>query len=213
MINPRHECLYYFGPIDRYLKVAAGEASRDLFAMARDGLRTRLRAAVHQASREQVRVALGGAQMDRNGESVAVSVAVQPLQTEDARFLLVSFSDEPELKKSGKGATEAADPPRVAQLEQELDATRKELESAIHDLGETNDELTSTNEEAMSVNEELQSTNEELETSKEELQSLNEELTALNTQLTETIEQQRATANDLRNTMNSSEIAMLFLDE
>ena len=98
------------------------------------------------------------------------------------------------------------------QLEQELDATRKELESAIHDLETTNDELTAANEEAMSVNEELQSTNEELETSKEELQSLNEELTALNSQLNETIEHQRATANDLRNTMNSSEIAMLFLD-
>ena len=212
MINPRYECLYYSGPIDRYLKVAAGEASRDLFAMARDGLRTRLRAAVHQASREQVRVALGGAQMDRNGEAVAVSVAVQPIQTEDAKFLLVSFSDEPERKKSGKKAAEAADPSRVVQLEQELDATRKELESAIHDLGETNDELTATNEDALSVNEELQSTNEELETSKEELQSLNEELTALNSQLNETIEHQRATANDLRNTMNSSEIAMLFLD-
>ncbi len=65
----------------------------------------------------------------------------------------------------------------------------------------------------MSVNEELQSTNEELEPSKEELQSLNEELTALNSQLNETVEHQRATANDLRNTMNSSEIAMLFLDE
>src|SRR6202023_3005252 len=33
-----------------------------------------------------------------------------------------------------------------------------------------------------------------------------------NSQLNETIEHQRATANDLRNTMNSSEIAMLFLD-
>jgi len=212
MINPRHECLYYFGPIDRYLKVAEGEASRDLFAMTRDGLRTRLRAAVHQASREHTRVVLGGAQMDRNGEAVAVSVAVQPIQTEDAKFLLVSFSDEPERKKSGKAAAEAADPPRVAQLEQELDATRKELESAIHDLGETNDEVTATNEEAMSVNEELQSTNEELETSKEELQSLNEELTALNSQLNETVEIQRATATDLQNTMNSADIAMLFLD-
>ena len=37
LINARHEGLYYFGPIDRYLKVAAGEASRDLLAMAREG--------------------------------------------------------------------------------------------------------------------------------------------------------------------------------
>src|SRR4029077_4954222 len=187
-------------------------ASRDLFAMARDGLRTKLRAAIRQAGQQRASVAVGSAQVDRNGNAVAVSVSVRPLQTEGEEFLLVSFSDEPERKKSGKEGAEAADPPHVVQLEQELDATRKELESAIHDLETTNDELTATNEEAMSVNEELQSTNEELETSKEELQSLNEELTALNSQLNETIERQRATANDLQNTMNSSEIAMLFLD-
>ena len=52
LINARHEGLYYFGPIDRYLKVAVGEASRDLFAMAREGLRTKLRAAIRQAGRE-----------------------------------------------------------------------------------------------------------------------------------------------------------------
>src|SRR4029077_4787157 len=212
LINAKHEGLFYFGPIDRYLKVPAGEASRDLFAMAREGLRMKLRAAIRQAGQQHASVAVGGAQVDRNGDAVAVSVSVRPLHTEDEEFLLVSFSDEPERKKSSKEGAEAADPPHVVQLEQELDATRKELESAIHDLETTNDELTATNEEAMSVNEELQSTNEELETSKEELQSLNEELTALNSQLNETIERQRATANDLQNTMNSSEIAMLFLD-
>src|SRR4029077_915493 len=155
---------------------------------------------------------LGGSQVERNGNAVAVSISVQPVPNEGEGFLLVSFSDESEPKKGGNVGTEIVEPPHVAQLEQELDATRKELESAIHDLETTNDELTATNEEAMSVNEELQSSNEELETSKEELQSLNEELTALNTQLNETIERQRATANDLQNTMNSSEIAMLFLD-
>jgi two-component system CheB/CheR fusion protein len=210
LINARHEGLHYFGPIDRYLKVAAGAASRDLFAMAREGLRAKLRAAIRQAAREHARVTLGGARIERNGDAVAVSVSAQPVQAEGEEFLLVSFADEPERAKSGDDG--AADPSYVARLEQELDAARKELESAIHDLETSNDELTAANEEAMSTNEELQSTNEELETSKEELQSLNEELTALNSQLNETIEQQRATTNDLQNTMNSSEIAMLFLD-
>ena len=75
LINARHEGLYYFGPVDRYLKVAAGEASRDLFAMARDGLRTKLRAAIRQAGQEHAPVAIGRARMDRNGESVAVSIS------------------------------------------------------------------------------------------------------------------------------------------
>jgi hypothetical protein len=75
--------LFYFGPIDRYLRVAAGEASRDLFAMARDGLRTKLRAAIRQAGQQHASVAVGGAQVDRNGDAVAVSVSVRLLHTED----------------------------------------------------------------------------------------------------------------------------------
>ena len=180
--------------------------------MARDGLRTKLRAAIRQTGREPACTAHTDAQMDCNGDAVVVSIRVQPVHTDGEKLLLVSFSDRPEHSDGRKVVSEGIDPPHIAQLEQELDATRKELESAIRDLETTNDELTATNEEAMSVNEELQSSNEELETSKEELQSLNEELTALNTQLSETIEHQRVTANDLRNTMNSSEIAMLFLD-
>lgn len=212
LINARHEGLYFFGPIDDYLKIASGAASRDIMAMARDGLRTKLRAAIRQAGWKHARVALGGARMDRNGATVSVTISVQPVQGEAEEFLLVSFADEPERKKPGKTASQNPESSHVELIEQELDATRKQLEGAIDALGTTNDELTATNEEASSVNEELQSTNEELETSKEELQSLNEELTALNSQLTETIEVQRATANDLQNTMNSADIAMLFLD-
>ena len=212
LINARHEGLYYSGPVDRYLKIAVGDASRDLLAMARDGLRTKLGAAIRRAARDHACVALGGAQMERDGGAVAISIRVEPVQDEGEELLLVSFSEEPQKADVRKQMTDAAEVLHIPQLEEELDATRKELESTIHDLESANDELTAANEEAMSVNEELQSTNEELETSKEELQSLNEELTALNSQLNETVEHQRITANDLRNTMNSSEIAMLFLD-
>ena len=212
LINARHETLYFSGPVDRYLKIATGEASRDLFAMARDGLRTKLRMAIRQAVRHHGRITVGGAQIDRNGATVAVSITAQPIEAADEVLVLISFSDEP-ARQDGRAARHAAaDVPAAAQLEAELDATRTELESAIRDLEISNDELTATNEEAMSVNEELQSTNEELEISKEELQSLNEELTALNSQLNETVEIKRATANDLQNTMNSADIAMLFLD-
>src|SRR5258707_2427476 len=53
LINRKHECLYYSGPADRYLRVASGEPSRDLLAMAREGLRSKLRAAIQQAGRER----------------------------------------------------------------------------------------------------------------------------------------------------------------
>ena len=61
LINRKRECLYFSGPTDRYLRVAAGEPSRDLLAMAREGLRNKLRAAIQQASREHaLAIATGG---------------------------------------------------------------------------------------------------------------------------------------------------------
>ena len=100
----------------------------------------------------------------------------------------------------------------VATLEQELEATRAELQDAVRALEVSSGEQRAINEEALSVQEEFQSTNEELLTSKEELQSLNEELTALNSQLQEALEKQRTTSNDLQNVLYSTDVATIFLD-
>ena len=101
---------------------------------------------------------------------------------------------------------------RVAELEQELEATRTELQGAIRSLEIAGEEQKAINEEACPSTRNIQSTNEELLTSKEELQSLNEELTALNSQLQETLERQRTTSNDLQNVLYSSGVATIFLD-
>ena len=213
LINAKHEGLYYFGAADRYLKVASGENTRDVLAMAREGLRGKLRSAIQRAKEDQTRVTVTGAQVRRDGRQVGVSITALPVESDSEGLLLVSFIDDPAPKLRAVSPVElAADASRVTQLEQELEATRKDLQSAIRDLEIANEEQKAINEEAMSVNEEFQSTNEELETSKEELQSLNEELTALNSQLHETVEQQRATSNDLQNILNSTDVATLFLD-
>jgi two-component system, chemotaxis family, CheB/CheR fusion protein len=65
----------------------------------------------------------------------------------------------------------------------ELEQTYEELQSAVEELETTNEELQSTNEELETTNEELQSSNEELETMNEELQSSNEELETMNDEL------------------------------
>ena len=213
LINCNYEGLYYLGPTDRYLQVVSGEPSRDVLAMTREGLRNTLRAAVQQASQQNARVVLIGARMKRDGVSVAVSIAAEPVQSDGDALVLVSFFDEPaRAEKPGGTAEKAEDISRATELERELDATRRELQSAIRDLELSSEEQKAINEEALSVNEEFQSTNEELVTSKEELQSLNEELTALNSQLHETLEQQRSTSSDLQNILYSSDVATLFLD-
>ena len=213
LINRKRECLYFSGPTDRYLRVAAGEPSRDLLAMAREGLRNKLRAAIQQASRENALAIATGAQASFGGSAVAVRIEVHPVQSDSEELLLVSFFDEPAREPRSGGPVEPSDDlSRTIELERELDATRKELQSAIHELEIANEEHKAINQEAMSANEEFQSTNEELMTSREELQSLNEELTALNSQLQETLERQRSTSNDLQNILDSSGVATLFLD-
>ena len=212
LINRKLECLHFQGPIDRYLKVAPGRPAHDLIAMAREGVRAKLRSAVQRALRDNVRVETPGGPI--NGEAGAASfrIVVQPAPGGRDDVLLVCFVEAPAREVIVSGAVPPADVPRVVELERELEATRNELQGAIRNLETSSEEQMAINDEALSVNEEYQSTNEELLASKEELQSLNEELNALNSQLQETLDRQRTTSDDLQNVLYSTDVATIFLD-
>jgi two-component system CheB/CheR fusion protein len=210
LINQKHECLYSSGPVQRNLRVVPGQPSHDLLAMAPQGLRGRLGAAIRQAGQGNARVIAPGGRIRHDDQAVAFNLDVHPVPGEGETLLLVCFVDQPERERPPRGEPSGAS--HVAELERELEATRTDLQGAIHDLEVSGAEQKAINEEALSVNEEYQSTNEELLTSKEEMQSLNEELTALNSQLQETLEQQRTTSNDLQNVLYSTNVATLFLD-
>lgn len=213
LINRKHECLYSLGPTDRYLRVAPGQPTHDLFAMAREDMRTRLRSAIQKARQQNMRISVAGGNASDNEGSRSFNIEVQPVLNGGEELMLVCFVDEPEIKSQRVRATvRPEDASRVMELESELQSTRTELQGAIRELELSGEEQKAINEEALSVNEEYQSTNEELLTSKEELQSLNEELTALNGQLQETLERQRTTSNDLQNVLYSTNVATLFLD-
>jgi two-component system CheB/CheR fusion protein len=212
LVNRKHQGLYYFGPTDRYLKMPSGVASLDLLASAREGLRPAIRMALEKANGGQPQAVTIEARMKRNGSAVAVTVSARPVKTDGEELVLLSFLDLPKKIPKAAGVKRLADGSRIVQLEQELDATRKELENEIHDRKVAEDELRVINEDAMAVNEEFQATNEELETSKEELQSLNEELMALNSQLQDTADRYQVVANDLENILNSTLVATVFLD-
>jgi two-component system CheB/CheR fusion protein len=168
--------------------------------------------AVKQAGGFLARVAGGARRADVEGKAISFSVEVQPVTSDGEQLLQICFVDEPRAAQKPGRAGGPQDLLRIAELEQELDATRAELQGAIRSLEMSSDEQKAINEEALSVNEEFQSTNEELLTSKEALQSFNEELTALNGQLQETLERQRTTSNDLQNVLYSTNVATLFLD-
>lgn len=214
LINRKYEILYFFGATDRYLAVPAGEPTQDLMMMARDGLRTKLRSAIHKAVRENGPVTLQGAQVKRNGGYHPVIVAIRPVvgpQGADG-LLLITFQDSDQVIPPPRPPETTTEESVIRQLEYELKATKEDLQSTVEELESSNEELKVSNEEVMSMNEELQSANEELETSKEELQSLNEELTTVNNQLQDKVADLETANNDMANLLNCTEVAILFLD-
>src|SRR5262249_7607424 len=142
-----------------------------------------------------------------------IDLMVEPLHGEGADPLfLVLFSDlGPPISASVLRRHDIGDA-NAGRLERELRDTRERLQAIIEEYETGVEELSSANEELQSMNEEMQSANEELETSKEELQSVNEELRASNAELGGKIEEVDRANSDLRNVLDSTQIAVVFLD-
>ena len=211
LIDAANTVLFSLGPVDRYLRLPPGLVSQDLLAMARPGLRGKLRAALQAARDGKARVLERGLVIGDDGRRT-FNLAVHPVVEAGKQMLLVCFLDVDQPERREGVPLLPGQMARVAELERELDATRAELQGTVRDLELSAEEQRAINEEALSVNEEYQSTNEEIVASKEELQSLNEELTAVNSQLQETLERQRTTSDDLQNVLYSTNVATLFLD-
>jgi two-component system CheB/CheR fusion protein len=94
----------------------------------------------------------------------------------------------------------------------QLETAYEELQSAVEELETTNEELQSTNEELETTNEELQSTNEELETTNEELQSTNEELETINDELRQRTIELNEINNFLEAILTSLNSAVVVVD-
>ena len=119
----------------------------------------------------------------------------------------------------GGASVSFTDVTRARQLQQLLDDSQVELETAYQELQSTNEELETTNEELHSTveelettNEELQSTNEELETMNEELQSTNEELHTINDELRQRSESLNELSTFLESMFTSMRSGIAVLD-
>ncbi len=215
LTNRKHEVLYHYGNTVDYLSYPTGESTNDLYLLARKGLVTRLRGAMHKAIKDDHDIIVSGARVLREDKYVGIKFSVSPLKQFEGGegLLLVCFEENPQDSGKKAGTSLSADEePIVQQLEYELSATKEDLQNTIEELETSNEELKASNEEVMSMNEELQSSNEELETSKEELQSLNEELNTVNSELQDKVLVLETTNNDLSNLINSTSVASIFLD-
>ncbi len=223
LVDDRFEAQYYHGPVREYLDFPAGAPTQDLFEMALDGIKGKLRTVLHSIANDRRAAEIEAHRVLRNGSEVSIRISCERIAASGRRepMYLVHFEDisSPEdadearrAREASRAAASVKEQSHVAALEYELQSTREDLQSTIEEMETANEELKASNEEVMSMNEELQSTNEELETSREELQSLNEELSTVNDQLEDKVEEVEAANNDLHNLLTSTNIAVIFLD-
>ncbi len=214
LTNDAGDILYINGRTGRFLEPAAGKANWNVFAMARDGLRTELEGAFRLAVRQEGPVALHGVRVGVNGGTVYVDVTVRQLEAPAAvkGLVLIVFTDVPARARRKVREAHGGQPGECRELEQRLRQAEDDLQTTHEELQSSHEELQSTNEEFQSANEELQSTNEELTTSKEEMQSLNEELQTVNAELQSRVADLSHVNDDMKNLLNSTNIATVFLD-
>jgi two-component system CheB/CheR fusion protein len=218
LVDAKGEMLYFSGRTGKYLELATGKPNLNLFTMAREGLKKALTETFYRAIREVKTATLKRVRIDDARPAQYVDVVVQPLSEPPALsgMVLVVFRDvaAPHPRKP-RGSSDAApeEGHRLEAVLKELQHAREDARSTREEMQTSQEELKSANEELQSTNEELQSTNEELTTSKEEMQSMNEELQTINGELHVKVAEVSRASNDMRNLLDSTEIAILFMDE
>jgi two-component system, chemotaxis family, CheB/CheR fusion protein len=219
LVNEQMDILHFRGDTDRYLRPAPGKATLNLFRMVREGLLCELRAAMEQAKRTGGQVSREGARFRAEETWQEAIIRVTPLPPPATSHYLIVFEAcaAPALSTGTRGrqrrpgtlpATEAD---QIAQLQQELGATRQYLQTLMEQHEASDEELKAANEEIISSNEELRSTNEELETAKEELQSMNEELLTTNDELRHRNQELNQANSDLNNLFSSINLPVIIV--
>jgi two-component system CheB/CheR fusion protein len=228
LVTERGDILFLLGRTGRYLEPTPGEASMNIFRMAREGLRGDLTIALHRAVSLRIPTRHPGLRVKTDGDLIPANLTVLPVRADTDGaippdlFLVIIEEELPtEPRLSTEAAVDAVDggadvlpdlDAYILRLKQELRAKEEYLQATIEELETTNEELRSAHEEMQSVNEEMQSTNEELETSKEELQSVNEELNTVNGELQAKVVDLSRSNNDIRNLLDGTGIGTIFVD-
>ncbi|WP_210486072.1 CheR family methyltransferase [Rufibacter aurantiacus] len=218
IVNSAGDIFYIHGRTGKYLEPAQGQATLNIFDMAREGLTFELNNLVNRASMLKETARAENIQIKTDHGVQHIKLTVTPLEEPDQLrgLIMVVLEDmpKPKSRRSRKESSEEASgkDARIAELEKELVYTKQRLQTTLEEMNSSLEELKSTNEELQSANEELQSTNEEFMTNKEEMQSLNEELMTINLQYQTKTEELTNSNNDMKNLLDSTEIATIFLD-
>jgi two-component system CheB/CheR fusion protein len=214
VVNQDYDILHLSAHVGRYLQIAGGEISRNIFELIRPELRQELRTALFQAIQRQTNVDTRDLPIRIDKQAELVTIHVRPVlgHNSPARGLLLVLFEPGARPPSDAEPTIHSDEPVTQQLEDEAQRLRQQLRLSGEQYEVQAEELRASNEELQALNEELRSSTEELETSKEELQSINEELRTVNQELKVKVEEATQTSTNLQNLVNSTDIGTIFLD-
>ncbi|SPF37106.1 MCP methyltransferase/methylesterase, CheR/CheB with PAS/PAC sensor [Candidatus Sulfopaludibacter sp. SbA4] len=207
LVNERGDILYLHGRTGQYLEPAQGEAGMNILKMAREGLRTALTPALHQAAATQEPVHRAGLRVKTNGDFTTVNLTVQPApagpgaavpptlylvvfegvpgvgprQPEQATGALGSGEVTGEVTSEGDTAEGAGE--ISTEAGRRITMLKQELRGKDEYLRIINEEQQLANHDAQASNVEMQSVNEELQSTNEELETTKEELQSVNEEL------------------------------
>lgn len=211
--NEQLDIIHIIGNSEHYFRLPSGPAEYDITKMVVPELAIPLATGIQKVFRTGEPLNYTNVKLQRQEEQRTITIRILPLpENKGASPLVAVFFEEIEIRKSavdearfsynlGEEAQQ-----RIADLEQELQFARENLQATIEELETSNEELQATNEELLASNEELQSTNEELQSTNEELYTVNAEHQNKIIELTEL-------NNDVDNLLTSSRIGTLLLDE
>jgi two-component system CheB/CheR fusion protein len=225
VINSNMDILEVHGDVRLFLTLQQGTMAANIIKMAQPELQLDLRTHIARAVKERIPVSSPIRKVSFFDKDFLVRTIVKPLihsRHHEELFMVIFEQQDPEKIVSvvPDKAANFNENDRIVELEQELTATKEQLQSFIEELETSNEELQSLNEELQSANEELQSGNEELETTNEELQSTNEEMQIAYAELrttNEALEAQekllRESEKNMRALLNNSLQISLLIDK
>ena len=218
LVTSKGDIVHITGHTGKYLEPAAGKTNWNIFAMLREGMRGEFERAFKKILKNKKTVSISNIRVDYQKGAKAADIMLKYVGNNNAMngMVLVLFSDT---DKSFGDIMQSNDKDKknesnaCKELRFELQRAKDNLHANEEEMQTSQEELKSVNEELQSNVEELQSSNEELTTSKEEMQSLNEELQTVNSEMQSKMVIYEKVNNDMRNLMESTEIAVLFVDK
>jgi two-component system CheB/CheR fusion protein len=127
IVDEANEVQYFSAGTGKYLQAPPGPPSRNILAMARPGLRSDLRAALHRAKESGRQVARNCVAVQINGDVQTVSLIIEPITEGNEIAYAVVFVDRDLIRsrdESGDAERPAGEDATVREIEQELQETK-----------------------------------------------------------------------------------------